>query len=516
MKEQIITVPADANGMRLSVWLAKNGYPVTADCGGKGTCGKCRIEVLSGTFYSDAAQSGREIPDENNTIRSCHAWCSDTGAVLRLAETVGGGLTEIAVSHTSTHPAHTNNHHQPHFGTALDIGTTTLAMALVDLDSAKIVRTVSRRNPQRSFGADVMSRIGAVSEDTGNLAVMQTVLLDEIRSMLNDLCIGLHDTVRLGRMTVAGNTTMLHLFCGVSPVGMGAYPFTPEFLDCKTFTGDTLGLPFDEITVLPGAHAFIGGDVTAGVRMLRLSEEKEPVMLIDIGTNGEMVLFTGTDHGGRFYAASAAAGPALEGAGISTGVGGIDGAVSAVYEVNGQLTVRTIGEKPPVGICGSGLIDLAAILLAHGDLDETGYLEEEPVTYAHTETGAALTLTQEDVRALQLAKSAMRAGMEALCDAADIPLTSLSKVAVAGGLGYYMNLDSACAIGLLPPELRTKLQAVGNTALGGAALLLTEDSQKVRLCAEAASYTTVDLNQSAAFNELFITHMMFPSEEEDW
>ena len=511
MNNTTVTIPASAAGIRLSVWLAKNGYPVTADCGGKGTCGKCRVFLISGTFWGDAAKTTVEEPDADGMIRSCHAWCPDGGAEIRLVETVGGGLTEVITDHENKTETSDSASHL--LGAALDIGTTTLAMALVDRSNGDIVRTVSRRNPQRSFGADVMSRIGAVSEDAENLRVMQSVLLDAIRSMLDELC---HDSDAVPKtMTVAGNTTMLHLFLGVSPVGMGAYPFTPAFLEMKTIPGKDLGLPFETVTTMPGAHAFIGGDVTAGVRLLKLSDADEPVMLIDIGTNGEMVLFTGKNHGSRFYAASAAAGPALEGAGISTGVGGIRGAVSSVSEVNGQIFTKTIGDEAPVGICGSGLIDLAAILLARDELDATGYLEDEPVTYAETSDGTPLTLTQEDVRALQLAKSAMRAGMEALCDAADIPLDSLSGVAVAGGLGYYMNLDSACAIGLLPIELRTKLRTVGNTALGGAALLLSDASEAAVIAAEAASYQTVDLNRSAAFNDLFIEYMMFPSDEDE-
>jgi len=515
MNNNLVTIPASAAGIRLSVWLAKNGYPVTADCGGKGTCGKCRVFVESGTFWGDAAKTTTESPDADGMIRSCHAWCPETGAQIRLIETVGGGLTAFSANDDASSAAE-NPVCGRRLGAALDIGTTTLAMALVDLDSGEIVSTVSRRNPQRSFGADVMSRIGAVINDADNLSVMQSVLLNDIRTMIGELSSALDTDQKPKTMTVAGNTTMLHLFCGVSPAGMGAYPFTPEFLDSKTFPGSDLDLPFETVTTLPGAHAFIGGDVTAGMLLLRLSEEAEPVMLIDIGTNGEMVLFTGTNHGAKFYAASAAAGPALEGAGISTGVGGIIGAVCSVSDVNGQIICNTIHAKPPIGICGSGLIDLAAVLLARGDLDETGYLEDEPISYAVTEDGTPLALTQEDVRALQLAKSAMRAGMEALCDAAEIPLTSLSKIAVAGGLGYYMNLDSACSIGLLPIELRTKLQTVGNTALGGAALLLANPDLSEEIGREAASCKIIDLNMSAAFNELFITHMMFPSEEEDW
>ena len=513
MNSQIIRIPTDAAGMRLSVWMARNGYPVTADCGGKGTCGKCRVTLVSGLFWGDSAKTTYEYPDADGMIRACHAWCPDEGAEIILPETVGGGLTEFVSSEIGRTAAFSDRETSA-FGAALDIGTTTLAMALVDLQSGEVISSVSRRNPQRSFGADVMSRIGAVSEDEGNLTLMRQVLLDEVRSMLDALCTD--SGIRVQTMTAAGNTTMLHLFCGVSPVGMGAYPFTPVFLDAKVLSGDDFGLPVETITVLPCAHAFIGGDVTAGMLYLRLTEAKEPVMLIDIGTNGEMVLFTGTEHGGRLYAASAAAGPALEGAGISTGVGGITGAVSSAADVNGQIIVRTIRDASPIGICGSGLIDLAAVLLARGDLDETGYLEEETYVYAKTEDGTPLCLTQEDIRALQLAKSALRAGMEALCDAAELTPDDLSCVYIAGGLGYYMNMDSAAAIGLLPQSLRTRLRSVGNTALGGAACLLNAPEYLERLSAEAAACRTMDLNRSAVFNELFIEYMMFPSDEEEW
>ena len=513
MNSSIIRIPADAAGMRLSVWMSRNGYPVTADCGGKGTCGKCRVILVSGLFWADAAKTTYESPDADGMIRACHAWCPDEGAEIILPETVGGGLTEFASSE-SGRVTEISDKGASVYGAALDIGTTTLALALVDIRSGEVLSSVSRRNPQRSFGADVMSRIGAVSEEEGNLALMQQVLLDEIRSMLDALCS--EADIKVQTMTVAGNTTMLHLFCGVSPVGMGAYPFTPVFLDAKVLSGDDFGLPVETITVLPCAHAFIGGDVTAGMLYLRMTEAKEPVMLIDIGTNGEMVLFTGTEHGSRLYAASAAAGPALEGAGISTGVGGIQGAVSSAADVNGQIVVRTIGDVFPIGICGSGLIDLAAVLLARGDLDETGYLEDEPYEYARTESKMPLCLTQEDVRALQLAKSALRAGMEALCAAAELALDDLSCVCIAGGLGYYMNMDSATAIGLLPRSLRTRLRCVGNTALGGAARLVSDPSLIERLSAEAAACMTVDLNRSAVFQELFIEHMMFPSDEEEW
>lgn len=488
-----ITIPASASGKRLSAYLAEAGYPLNADCGGHGKCGKCRVTVVSGGFAADPQGLTPAIPDRNGTLLSCNAWCGEQEAVVLLPVAQGQGLTADTEARVAADVSGC--------GVALDIGTTTLAAALVRLSDGAILRTVSRLNPQKSFGADVMSRIGAVMEDENNLHLMQKLVLDDVRLMFFELT----DGQPVPRVTVAGNPTMLHLFCGISPAGMGAYPFTPAFTDTRIVAGVELDLPADTVIILPSVSAFIGGDITAGMLAQKITDHDTPVLLVDMGTNGEMILYTGKNRGGKLYGTSTAAGPALEGAGISTGVGGISGAVCGVTFNGISMQAQTIDNAPPVGICGSGLIDLIAVLLQRGILDETGYLEEDPFPYAES-----LTLTGADVRAFQLAKSALRAGLEVLCETAGLAPAELSRIYIAGGLGYYMNIHSAVAVGLLPDCPRSHMVSVGNTALLGAAAVLQDPALAEKISPVAADCETVELNLSPSFSDKFMEHMMFP------
>ncbi len=506
-KDIRIRLGSSSVGQNLAEYLARQGYPLRADCGGKGKCGKCRVRLETGYLYENPECTRLATPDENGYVLACHVWgCS--GTVITFPRHQGEGLTDFggktAKKIAADAPLGIAS------GIALDIGTTTLAAALVDLDTGAVLSTASALNPQHVYGADVISRIDACARDAGALSRMQTLLLDRVRELMCELLDGKH----AARMTVAGNATMLHIFCGISPVGMGSYPFTPAFTEAKVLMGTDLGLDADTVTLLPSISAFVGGDVTAGMLSCDLTSYDSPAMLIDVGTNGETVLYTGRAKGDRLLAASAAAGPALEGAGISTGVGGIRGAVSSVTLEHNKFVCRTVQDAAPIGICGSGLLDLAALLYEHGHIDETGFLMAgKPFAYATGEQGT-LTLTQEDVRALQLAKSAIRASIEALCAHAGLAPAELGRVCLAGGLGYYMNVDSAIAIGLLPNDVRGRVDSVGNSALGGAVRILTEPDLLDRATAEAARCQTLELNTNAVWNEAFMEHMMFPYEED--
>ena len=492
-----ITIPSSAAGKRLSLYLAESGYPISADCGGRGKCGKCRVTILSGRFSTTPDGSTTAIPDTDGKLLSCRVFCTREASVI--------ALPVSEESDTSISPTIPPSTADKSCGIALDIGTTTLAAALVRLADGSILRTVSRLNPQKSFGADVMSRISAIMQDEALLSMMQKLLLDAVRQMMAELT----DESPVPCMTVAGNPTMLHLFCGVSPVGMGAYPFTPLFIDTKTLSGRELDLPTEQITLLPSISAFIGGDLTAGMIAKALTSHEKPVLLVDMGTNGEMLLYTGTSRGDKLYGTSTAAGPALEGAGISTGTGGVRGAVSAVVWNGFSLQCETVDGAPPIGICGSGLMDLVSVLLLRGLIDETGYLEEDPFPYA-----ANLTLTGRDVRALQTAKSALRAGMEVLCETAGISPRELSAVYIAGGLGQYMRISSAIQIGLLPPCPPQIITAVGNTALLGAAMALQNPSLMEAVSRDAKRCQVVELNLSPSFSDKFMEYMLFPEIED--
>lgn len=488
-----IHIPSSAQGKRLSTYLAEEGYPITADCGGRGKCGKCAVTVVSGTFSSSPDGQAPAIPDDGGKLLSCRVFCNGE-AVILLSASIGSGITA-----PTDHPSAAVPYEA--CGVALDIGTTTLAAALVHRVDGSILRTTSRLNPQKSFGADVMSRIQAVMENEAHLLTMQKLLLEDVRAMLAILT----DGHTVSHMTVAGNPTMLHLFCGISPVGMGTYPFTPVFTDTKVLAGTDLGLSVDQITLLPSISAFIGGDLTAGMIACNITNHTAPVLLVDMGTNGEMILYSGKDHGDKLYGTSTAAGPALEGAGISTGTGGVSGAVSSVVWNGVSLQYETVDRASPIGICGSGLIDLVSLLLLRGIMDETGYLEEDPFPYAEN-----LTLTGADIRAFQLAKSALRAGMEVLCETAGISPQDLSALYIAGGLGQYMRIDSAMQVGLLPDCPKQIVKSVGNTALKGAAMALKDPAWIERITADARRCETVALNLSPSFSDKFMEYMLFP------
>ena len=404
-------------------------------------------------------------------------------------------------------------------GFALDIGTTTLAAALVRLSDGEILSTVSALNPQHAWGADVINRIGACSK--GHLEDLQRAVAESATKLLESAMRKAPGASAPLRMTVAGNPTMLHLFAGVSPEGIGRYPFTPAFLERRVLRGAELGLPVPEVVLLPSAGAFLGSDVMGGVLTCGMADMDEPSVLMDIGTNGEMVLCAGRRRGGALTGVSAAAGPALEGANISCGTGGVAGAVCKVVRTApAEFRFRTIGDAPPAGICGCGLVDFIACLLDEETLDESGLLDEEPAELSGVQAradgtvpfpnGTGVALTQRDIREFQLAKSAMRAGLEALLAHGGIALGEVRRLFVAGGLGYYLDGASAVRTGLLPAELLPVMETVGNSSLAGAVRCLTDSAAMEAMDGLAARCGTFDLNSSSVFNDAFVEQMLFP------
>lgn len=496
-REKIIKVPPEAAGIKLSDYLVSQGYIPAMDCGGIGTCGKCRVKLLSGSFDGT-------VPDETGMVRSCRAVCSAQGADISLPER----FSKKNVIKISSEGSVCSDNSQ--YGLALDVGTTTIAAALVFLKENTVVATDSRLNPQRVFGADVMSRIAAA--DDGKLSVLQSVVLECVSDIINSLLRQVGATF-LKAITVVGNPTMLHLFCGISPSDMGQYPFTPVFTEAKCFSGEKLSLPAETVYILPSADAFIGSDVTAGVLKTQMYKHTEPSILMDIGTNGEMVLCS-ADPGKNMLAVSTAAGPAFEGAGISCGIGGVQGAISQVKIKNGQLRYKTVGNCSPVGICGSGLIDLIAQLRQISVIDETGYMEE-PFLIAETAYGTSLFLTPEDVREFQMAKSAIRAGFETLLSESGLSVKDIKNIYLAGGLGVYMNPENAADIGLIPPDLGDKVTAIGNSALDGAVLCLSDAERRTELERIAVDCRIVELSVSEVFQNAFMENMLFPCDAEE-
>ncbi|MDR2101776.1 MAG: ASKHA domain-containing protein [Treponema sp.] len=471
--------------------LARGGVAISAPCGGRGFCGKCKVRLVAGSI-SGVTPDPAGYPA--GLFSACRAFpLSDITIALvqdeTLAENPPPGVKNL-----------------PGAVVALDIGTTTLSARLLDPDTGEAAETLSQLNDQRVFGADVMSRIGAArSGKTGELFSLinrQTFrVLEDFKNRYN--------IKKIERLMVSGNTTMLHLFANTDPSGMGELPFTPVFLEKREYAGAEFDLPAERITLLPSISAFIGGDIVAGLAALDILNIPGPSLFIDIGTNGEMAL----SQGGELFCCSTAAGPAFEGAEISCGMGSVKGAVNKVEDAGGGIRFTTIGGAPPRGICGCGLIDAVALMLKRGIIDETGaFCGEEDFCIA-----PGVTINQRDIRQFQLAKSAILSGVRILCKNAALKPEGPVNVFIAGGFGFYIDKKNAVKAGLLPGEFLDRIYVCGNLSLQGAAAALT-DAAFLETCGGIIQHSRVtELAADPAFTEEFAENMLFevPDPEEE-
>ncbi len=478
----IFSVPHGANLLEV---LTQNGFFIPAACGGYGRCGKCGVKCRA----ADA--------ENYQTVLSCHTSVTSDLTVLLDAENESELWKVSSLSSCAERKA----------GMLLDIGTTTLAACLIDKETGETLAKASALNPQGAFGADVLSRISAFGEGKGE--EMRAAVVDATNRLITEFS---GTGAQIDEVVVAGNPTMLHLFIGVDPTGIGSYPFTPAFTDTKYFAGADIGIDAPRVRLLPSISAYLGSDVSAGILVCEMDKTDKTQLFMDLGTNGEIVL----SHGGKLYAASTAAGPALEGANLSCGMGGVTGAVDRVWNENGHLHFTTVENAPVRGICGSGLIDLLALLLDEEILDETGAFSEEcdsPLFHHLEDDCFYLTpkvyLSQDDVRQFQLAKAAIAAGVEALLAHCGVTTDKVERVFLAGGLGYYMSPANAARTGLLSQELLSRTQIVGNTALAGARLCLMADEQLQAIDALCKETETVELSFSSVFSQAYIENMGF-------
>ncbi len=429
-------------------------------CGGHGSCKKCTVtvngkEVLAcqHTVRGDAEVI---IPDNNDII-------SVTGA----AES--GNVTESVCL-------------------CLDIGTTTLALALVSLDEKRIIKTKTAPNPQREFGADVISRIEYCAKN--GASKLQKALISRLIKMSDELLYE-YKVNAVEKMYVAGNTTMLHLLFGIDCSSLGVSPYTPVFLEEKRISGKELGLDkIEEIVSLPGISAFVGADIVSGLGFIGKSDKYS--LLIDLGTNAEIVLF----NNDKYLCATAAAGPCFEGASISCGMSASFGAVCR-YRADGSYSV--IGDTEPVGICATGLVDIIAELVRNGTVDESGYMEKNF-------TLSDVNVTSADIREFQLAKSAVMSAIECLIKRGGVKLCDIEKMYIAGGFSAQLNIENAAYLGLVPKELINVFEPINNSSLLGAVKFACDGNDLAEI-AEKAEF--IDLGADSLFSELFFNNMSF-------
>lgn len=463
------------DGELLADVLSDCGFPVPAACGRRGTCRKCAVRLTDGRFEN-------EIPDKDGMIRSCRAVvCSDASVSLNFEKE--NGLTDFVFAGEIKRNV---------CGIAVDIGTTTVAASILKEDGS--VASSSCLNPQSTYGADVISRIKACSDGALN------ELTELVRSCTGNLISELAGDTVPDELVVSGNTTMLHIFCGISPESLGVFPFKPQFTDALSFSGKELGLNVKKVTVLPSVSAFIGSDIVSGIYALGFHKTDKRAFLADLGTNGELVF----SDKGRLYCTSTAAGPALEGACIECGLGGVRGAVDKVFRDGGDISYTTVGGIAPTGICGAGLVDAVALMVKEKIADESGYLENGSFYISSN-----VYISQNDIRQFQLAKSAVFSGIETLLDVVGISEAEIDMFYIAGGLGYYINPESAFVSGLLPRMSTDRVTAAGNTSLNGALMCIGNPAAVEEMQKLSKQCETVELGGNPAFNQRFMDNMFF-------
>jgi uncharacterized 2Fe-2S/4Fe-4S cluster protein (DUF4445 family) len=415
------------------------------------------------------------------------------------------------------------------YGIAVDIGTTTIAAYLLNMLTGEKKATYSCLNPQKTFGADVISRINHTMKEPNGLEQMHGAVINALNLATENLTesAGLKNT-DIYQMVCVGNTTMMHFLLKLPAQNIAISPFIPVATQGVTTKASEIGLHLNQnaiLTVVPSVAAYIGADTVAAVLASGIVRGKSISLLIDFGTNGEIVL----GNNEWMLACSAAAGPAFEGANIRDGVGGIRGAIDS-YSIAKKTRFTTIDEAPPIGICGSGLIDIVSELYHAGIISETGRLEPTPtggqelpnqltcvdgmasfiIAHANeTGHGREILITQKDIRELQSAKAAIAAGIYVLVKKAGIRLSEIQKVYLAGGFGAYINIESALNIGLIPSELQGKVETIGNAAGSGAIAVLASRNALKRVNHIKQKIRYIELSSCPEFNNFFIDAMIF-------
>ena len=551
---------------------SKNIGNIPSPCGGKGTCGKCRVTIVNDKNGKND-KIGTEITrrqvlacqteyEEGMTIILPDQYSENDMAIVDTVinpATVSGKMTENAQEAC--------DNGKEELATACDIGTTTVACHLLSLKTGRALVTTAYPNIQRSYGADVISRIEAAKSD--KLEEMRAAITGQIQQMINE-CLSRcgRKNGRIRKLVIAGNTVMCHLFTGLSPESIGRAPFMPQEYFGRNYKGEELGFAnVDDIYIMPAVSGYVGGDITSDMLYIdmykttaciqntgvsksdttgqdiltanelqqnRLEHDKQDTgklvqrekerLILDIGTNGEMVLGKSNDY----TCCATAAGPAFEGAEIELGMSAVSGAISRVWVENDQIQVEVIGadrekgqEATAKGICGSGLIDALCVFLSLGLIDETGRIKtHRQVSYKYhrylgdnEEENECIFLTdevyitQDDIRKLQLAKGAVAAGIAVLMRARGLKCDDIGQVFIAGGFGSVLDKHSAAGIGMIPAELVDRTVAIGNAAAGGAMIAATNPNAEKRLDEIAKSMKYIELSSDKNFSDEYIRQM---------
>lgn len=477
---------------------------IHAPCGGKGICQKCLVTVHHGL--------------ETYSCMACTTPAED-GMRVEL-----NFKKRISFAQSSSCRVYTPDPGQTGYAVALDVGTTTLVCHLMNLQTGECEGTVYGSNAQSAFGANVLSRMQAAAE--GNFETLRELLVNQLNQLIDQLLESAHvPPEALTHMTVVGNTIMMHFAAGINPAAHGIAPFVPDTLFGITMDAAALGYHVHgDVYFPPAVTGFLGSDSVACVLSANLREEPEPVLLIDLGTNSEMILGCGD----RYVACAADAGSAFKGSFYDYGIPASKGAISGVSYQNGAFKLNILGKTLPMGICGSGMIDAIAIMVRLGIVDEMGHIvdpEELPpeiakhVVTLNGQRAVRLTkfgkifVTQADVTRFQLSKAALYSGVQILAEEYGIPVEKIAKCQLAGSFGTFINPESAAILGLIPPEELDRTELLGNAAASGSQSAALSAKAREELLALRNQIRYISLSEHPDFNDNYIDGMLFGEEE---
>ena len=497
----------------LSDSLQTMGIRLNLRCGGNGRCGRCKIVLINGDFFVNGKMVSLQA-DETLTVNSCNCFpVGEMGEIIVPASSLAQSNSIVEVNFSPL-PDLTGG--PGGLAVAVDIGTTTAAALLID--NGKIVATAGMLNQQCHFGDNVIDRITACRNlPDGQLKLHRAIIEETINPLLAQL---VPYPNQISRMAVAANTVMTHLFYNESPISIGVSPFTPKFRKFPQVTASSLGVainPKGEIIASPAISGNVGGDITSGLIATNFGALGGTELLVDLGTNCEIVL----SHCGKVWATSAAAGSAFEGGKLSSGCFAAPGVIEHLsLSVNGKLDLQITGNEEPAGLCGSALIDFLAEGRKAGAIDEHGRLELGVLrrwgrlVTSKGENGFRIAkniiITESDIEELSKAKAAVAAGITSLLRHAGAKVDDIQKIYLCGGFARNLNINSAQAIGMLPKLMKSIFQICGNTSLAGAAILAARPDRIAEYEKWLEIICDLPLNLLEDFEQEYIDNLILP------
>jgi len=511
-EEKTISVSSDT---LIGDAIQDTGLPIEQPCAGRGTCGKCKVIIEEGSIPPDEIEKEHLTPGELalNTRLACRAKAVDDARII---------LSHIVVySNKSFRGSSSYKRTDDPLGLAIDLGSTTVAAFLTNLATGEVCAGAATLNQQTTFGADVISRIGAVLDDPKNGERLHKLALASINQAVDSLNLGKRFYDRINRVCIVGNVAMHHLIANMPVASLGSMPFQPHDARPIYDASHLMDNIFPEemkVSLPPLIGGFVGSDALACLAEFGFEYPTGPMVAIDLGTNGEVLV---TD-GDKILTASTAAGPAFEGVNISCGSRAVDGAVVQGRIEGEDFIFTTINDEPPIGLTGSGLLSTVYELVKYGIIEKSGRINQNPtimkdkliyndrgVPRIRLGDGAHMTLTQWDIRELQKAKGAIRAAVDTLMQQLDLKPEDLEKILLTGSFGGQVDIHATMQIGMIPNISLDRVETVANGAGLGAAKFLTDEGFQlgVRLAERAKQ---VDLDQDPNFVMLYVDSMMFP------